>query len=98
MDTFFNKMLKITETIPCYNELVYIINKELETGNILLDFQDVAMSMSETYYILLFEKYSKNSYANIEQVKGKYYDYDVLVLSDNNGAVEIRFNYERANF
>lgn len=86
--------LKIAEKAPCSNKLRKIICDEINLGNAIYSFGNAAVLPDETYYIILFNKFSKFDYENLTTHKAKDgKPYKVMLLTDNNGAVEIRFNY-----
>ena len=86
--------LKIAERKPCSNKLRKIICDEINSGNAIYSFENAAMFSDETYYIILFNRFSKFDYENLTTHKAKDGKlYKVMLLTDNNGAVEIRFNY-----
>jgi hypothetical protein len=85
-----NKAMKA----PCSAQIRKIINKECDSGNLIKSFDKISLNNDESYYMLLFCKKSIYSYPNIRVLHKKSGDiYQALALVDENGCVEIRFNY-----
>ena len=89
-----NDLFEAAEKAPCFQKLTEIAEKEVVRGNVIMSFDKSISSPDETYYLLLFREPPKGYYNGMKMFRKKNgAEYQSIVLTDNTGCVEVRFNY-----